>query len=237
MFDLADCVILIAGGTGMLGQAITQAAAAAGATVIVPDRGGDVAGKFPDLAASGRHLFLDGIDATSEEANGRMVEQVRERYGRLDALINTVGGYRAGKPPHETELATWDFMMSLNARATFLINRAVIPLMIEGGGGRIINTAARSALAGQAGDAAYAASKSAVIRVTESIAAAYKDQGITANAVLPGNLDTPQNRAAMPEADYSRWVSLDRLAQLYLFLASDAGAVINGALIPAYGRG
>ncbi len=236
MFDLADCVILIAGGTGMLGQAITQAAAAAGATVIVPDRGGDVAGKFPDLAASGRHLFLDGIDATSEEANGRMVEQVRERYGRLDALINTVGGYRAGKPPHETELATWDFMMNLNARATFLINRAIIPLMLASGG-RIVNTAARSAVQAEAGEIAYAASKSAVARITESIAAAYKEQGITANAVLPGNLDTPANREANPEADFNRWVSLDDLARLYLFLASAAGGVVNGALIPAYGRG
>lgn len=237
MIDFNQQVVLVTGGAGNLGQTLVRALAAAGAQVVASDRAAGLAGRFPDLTETGLHLFLDGVDATNEAANAAVVEGIRQRYGRLDALINTVGGFRAGRPPHDTDLATWEFMYQLNATTTFLVNQAVIPLMLDSGGGRIVNTASKNALAAGANDIAYAASKSAVARITESFAAAYKDRGITVNAVLPGTLDTPQNRAAMPQADTSRWVSLERLANLYLFLASEAGSVVNGALIPAYGRG
>ncbi len=237
MIDFSQQVVLVTGGAGNLGQTLVRALAAAGAQVVVSDRSAGAVGHFPDLTETGHHLFLDGVDATDEAANAGVIARIRERYGRLDALINTVGGFRAGQPPHEMELSTWEFMYRLNATTTFLVNKAVIPLMLEGGGGRIVNTASKNALAAGAGDIAYAASKSAVARITESFAAAYKDRGITVNAVLPGTLDTPQNRAAMPKADTSRWVSLEQIAKLYLFLASEAGSVVNGALIPAYGRG
>jgi NAD(P)-dependent dehydrogenase (short-subunit alcohol dehydrogenase family) len=234
MFDFSQRIVLVTGGTGNLGGAIVSALTAAGAHVIIPDRSAGVAARFPELAATDAHLLVDNIDATSEADNERLAALIAEKYGHLDVLINTVGGFRAGSLPHETDVRTWELMLSLNARTTFLSNKVVIPLMLERGG-RIVNTASKNALAGSASDMAYAASKSAVARITESFAAAYKKQGITVNAVLPGTLDTPQNRDAMPNADFSKWIPLDKLAQLYLFLASDAGSIINGALIPAYG--
>jgi len=157
------------------------------------------------------------------------------RFGRVDVLVNTVGGYRAGTLPHETSLETWEFMLDLNARSAFVTGQAVIPTMLELGRGKIINTAARSALSGSAKEVAYSAAKSAVARITESFAAAYKRNGINVNAILPGTIDTPQNREAMPNADYSRWVKPEAIAQVVLFLASDAAGPINGALIPVYG--
>jgi NAD(P)-dependent dehydrogenase (short-subunit alcohol dehydrogenase family) len=166
-----------------------------------------------------------------------MVEGALRRFGRIDVLVNAAGGYRAGTPVHDTPLETWEFLLSLNARTAFITSSAVVPAMLEQGSGKIVNVAARAALKGGAKSAAYSASKSAVLRLTESLSAELKGSGINANCVLPGTIDTPQNREAMPNADTSRWVAPEALADVILFLASDAARAVHGAAVPVYGTG
>jgi NAD(P)-dependent dehydrogenase (short-subunit alcohol dehydrogenase family) len=236
MFDFSDQVVLVTGGGGNLGGAVVQAFHAAGAHLVVPDRQPDrLASLFPGLADTKDHYLVGPVDLTQPEDMARLVDATLGRFGQIDVLVNTVGGYQAGTPPHETSLETWDFMLDLNARTAFIASRAVIPAMLERGRGKIVNTAARSALAGGANEVAYSASKSAVARLTESLAAAYKKNGINVNAILPGTIDTPQNREAMPNADHSRWVKPEAIAQVVLFLSSQAAGPIHGALIPVYG--
>jgi NAD(P)-dependent dehydrogenase (short-subunit alcohol dehydrogenase family) len=236
MFDFTDQVVIVTGASGNLGGAVTEAFLAAGARLALPDRSTDRLPKlFPDLVGSDRHYLATGIDVTNPADAKVLVQGTVRRLSRIDVLAHTVGGYRAGAPPHETSLETWDAMLNLNGRATFVINQAVVPAMLARGRGKIINVAARSALASRANEVAYSVSKSAVARITEGMAAAYKARGINVNAILPGTIDTPQNREAMPDADHSRWVKPEALAQIFLFLASEAASPINGALIPAYG--
>jgi NAD(P)-dependent dehydrogenase (short-subunit alcohol dehydrogenase family) len=161
-----------------------------------------------------------------------MVEEAAERLGRIDVLANVAGGYRAGTAVHETPLETWDFMLNLNARTAFSVSRAVIPHMLQQGAGKIIHVSARAGQQGSAKMAAYSASKSAVLRLTESMAAELKRQDINVNCVLPSTIDTPQNREAMPNADYSRWVKPEAIADVIMFLASDAARAVHGAAIP-----
>jgi NAD(P)-dependent dehydrogenase (short-subunit alcohol dehydrogenase family) len=219
-----------------LGGAVARRFASAGARLALPDRSEDkLPVKFPEMVAAESAYLATSVDLTNAEQVDAFVAETQSRFGRIDVLFNAVGGYRAGTPPHETTLDTWDFMLNLNARATFIINRAVVPAMLAQGRGKIINTAARSALSSGANEVAYSASKSAVARITESMAAAYRSQGINVNAVLPGTIDTPQNRQAMPNANPDRWVTPEAIAEIVLFLASDAAGPIHGALIPAYG--
>jgi NAD(P)-dependent dehydrogenase (short-subunit alcohol dehydrogenase family) len=236
MFDFTNQIVLVTGGSGNLGAAVARAFLSAGARLVMAERNAEhLRAQFPELAETNEHYLAAPVDLTQAEDVGRMVETALARFGQIDVLVNTVGGYRAGTPPHETPLDTWDFMLNLNARTTFNTSRAVIPSMLERGRGKIVNTAARSALAAGPNEVAYSVSKSAVARITESFAAAYKKNGINVNAILPGTIDTPQNRAAMPNADTSRWLQPEAIAQVVLFLASDAASPIHGALIPVYG--
>jgi NAD(P)-dependent dehydrogenase (short-subunit alcohol dehydrogenase family) len=180
-------------------------------------------------------LLLEGVDLTDEDAAQRMVSRVVEQFGWIDVLANTVGGFRAGNPLHETPLDTFEFMLALNARTAFILGRAVVPVMLRQGSGKIIHTAAPAGLQGRKNSAAYSASKAAVIRLTESMAAELKASGINVNCILPGTIDTPQNREAMPQADFSKWVSPEALADVFLFLASDAARAIHGAAVPVLG--
>lgn len=236
MYDFTDQVVVVTGATGNLGGAATRLFADAGAKLALPDRSKDkLPTLFPEMADSNNVYFATSVDLTHEEQVDAFVAETLSRFGRIDVLFNAVGGYQAGTPPHETALDTWDFMLNLNAHATLIINRAVIPAMLAQGRGKIINTAARSALGSGANDVAYSASKSAVARITESMAAAYKASGINVNAVLPGTIDTPQNRQAMPKADHTQWVAPESIGEVVMFLASDAAAPVHGALIPVYG--
>ena len=166
-----------------------------------------------------------------------MVAEALDRFGRIDVLVNTVGGYRGGTPVHETAIETWEYLLDLNARSMFVVSRAIIPHMLERGRGKIVNVAARLALKGSANSAVYSASKSVVVRLTESMAAELKKQGINVNCVLPGTIDTPQNRQAMPKADFSRWVEPEAVADVILFLASDAARAVQGEAVAITGRG
>lgn len=237
MFDFTDQVLVVTGGAGNLGQAVTRAFVAAGGrvAVVVRKRADAEAAFADDLPEGDNCLYVTG-DLTDESAVGDIARQVVARFGRLDVLVNTAGGIRAGTPLHETSMDVWDFMMNLNARTVLLMSRAVIPQMLAQQHGRIISVSARAALKGTAKHGPYNASKMAVIRLTETLAAELRHAGITANCILPGIIDTPANRAETPNADFSKWVSPESLANVILFLASIAAADVNGAAIPVYGR-
>lgn len=236
MTDFTDWVVMITGASGNLGSATGRAFLNGGAKLALIDRNeGLVLQEFPELRDRPDRLMCTGADLTSLEEVDRLVKRVVDHFGRIDVLVNTVGGYRAGSPLHETPLATWESMMNLNARIVFLTTRAVVPHMLGQGGGKIIHIAARPGLKGAANASAYSAAKAAVIRLVESASAELKDQGINVNCILPGTLDTPENRAALPCKDYSRWVAPESLASVILFLASDESRDIHGAAIPVYG--
>jgi NAD(P)-dependent dehydrogenase (short-subunit alcohol dehydrogenase family) len=233
MFDFSNRVVVITGAAGNLGVAVARAFQSAGAKLALVDRGADRLPKmFPELADSPQHFLATSVDLNDAAAVGRMADEAVERLGRIDVLVNTAGGYKAGTPLYETPLEDWEFLMNLNARSAFVACRAVIPHMLRQGSGKIVSVASRAALGGDAGAAAYSASKSAVVRLTESMAAELKDAGINVNCILPGIIDTPQNRQAMPGADYKRWVEPGALAEVILFLASDSARAVNGAALP-----
>ena len=237
MFDFSNRVVVVAGAPGNLGQAVARAFHAAGANLVLLDRApARLPGLFPELADSSKHLLASSVDATDVASIEQAVQATLERFGQIDVLANAIGGYRAGTPVHETPLDTWDFMLNLNARPAFILSRAVVPHMLERGSGRIIHVAARAALKGGAKAAAYSASKSALVRLVESMAAELRRKGINVNCVLPGTIDTPQNRQAMPTATHSRWVPPEAIADVILFLASDAARAVNGAAVPVYGE-
>lgn len=231
MFDFSKHVVMVTGGSGQLGETVVRAFQGAGAKLVIPDRTTDhLEQLFSDLGDG--HLLASGVDATNAAQVDQLATQVQERFGRLDILVNTLGGYRAGKPLHETSLQDWDFDLNLNAKSIFIICRAMIPLMLPQNYGKIINVSARASLAGGANHSAYSASKSAVNRLTESMAAEYFQHGLRINAVLPLALDTPRGREGQAQADYSHWITPAALAKIILFLASPDADPITGALIP-----
>lgn len=238
MFDFSNRVVVVTGAAGNLGAAAAQAFQQAGAQLVLVDRGADRLQKmFPELADAPDHFLAQGVDLGDQSAVEAMVAEAVRRLGRIDVLVNTVGGYRAGIPLHETTLADWDFLHHLNARSVFIACRAVVPQMLKQQAGRIINTSSAAGLNGEAGASAYSASKSAVIRLTESLAAELKNSGINVNCVLPGLIDTPANRAAIPGADYSRWVTPEAIAEVMLFLASAQARAVHGVALPVSGPG
>lgn len=233
MVDFSGRVVIVTGAAGNLGNAVTRAFQSAGARLTLVDRAEDRLQRlYPDMVDSSDYLLADSVDLTSAEAVQSMVDKTLERFGQIQVLVNTAGGYRAGTPVHETSLETWDFMLNLNARSVFLVSRAVIPHLLQQRYGKIINVAARVARQGRANMAVYSASKSAVVHLTESMAAELKGEGINVNCILPSTIDTPANRRAMPEADYSSWVKPQAIAEVILFLASDSASPLHGVAVP-----
>jgi NAD(P)-dependent dehydrogenase (short-subunit alcohol dehydrogenase family) len=165
----------------------------------------------------------------------RAVNGAATKFGRLDVVANIAGGFSMGPPLHETPIETWDLMMNLNARSIFYVCRAAVPHLL-GNGGAIVNIAARAAREGKARMGPYCASKAAVITLTETLAAEHKHAGVRANCILPGTIDTPENRRDMPDADFSKWVAPAALAETIMFLASDRARAISGAAVPVFGE-
>jgi len=222
---------LITGAAGNLGRAVAAAFASAGAFLLLMDLD-DKALRAAYGSDDKRKQLLraDVLDAASVAqaiAAGRL--------GRVGILCNLAGGFRMGQPVHETSEDTWELMLGLNAKSVINTARAIVPGMLAAGQGKIVNIAAMAALGGKENMGAYSASKSAVIRLTESMSAELREKGINVNCVLPSIIDTPQNRAAMPKADPWRWVAPEALAEVILFLASDAARAIHGAAIPVTG--
>lgn len=235
--DFTDRIVVITGVAGNLGTAVARAFAVAGARVALVDRSPERLFKLlPEIAGAPDHFVAPPTDVTEADSVMASIDAIHKHFGRIDVLVNTAGGYRAGTPLHETPLGDWDFMLNLNARSVFLSCRSVIPKMLEQHFGKIVNVSSRAALGGDAYHAAYSVSKTAVVRLTESMAGELKHAGINVNCVMPGLIDTPQNRAAMPDGDFSKWVSPEAIADVILFLASDGARAINGAAIPVYGR-
>ncbi|MCS7209212.1 MAG: SDR family oxidoreductase [Fimbriimonadales bacterium] len=237
-FDFTDKVVLITGATGALGRVVARQFHQAGATLALGARDETLLHQlFADLALDPQHLLVGGIDLCQPEDCDRLAHAVEDRFGRLDALVNTVGGFTAGPPVHATPVEDWERMLAINLRTAFLVSRAIAPVLIRSGGGAIVHVSGRAGLAGFGGGAGYCAAKAGVIRLTESLSAELKEHGINVNCVLPGTIDTPANRAARPEADFSRWVAPEALGAVILFLCSPAASAIHGAAIPVYGLG
>ncbi len=235
--NFQDKVVFVSGAGGNLGSAAAKLFLASGANLILVDFSPDTLGElFPEQLNSDQHLVFQGIDVNNPDSLNQILEKMMARFGKIDVLVNTIGGYQGSAPIHETSSDTWDQLFDLNARTAFNLSKAIIPLMLNARSGKIIHVAARAGIKGSAGQAVYSAAKGAVIRMTESMAQELKFDGINVNCVLPGTIDTPQNRAAMPDADFNRWVSPDAIAQVILFLASNSARGINGASIPVYGQ-
>ena len=220
--------VMITGAAGNLGRAVAAAFAGRAANLVLLDRRTPA----PPPQAKALALEADLLDAASVQA---AVDQAIGRFGRIDVLCNIAGAFRMGSPVHETRAEDWDFLLDVNARSLLNTARAVVPRMLAAGGGKIVNVGAFAAQKGAANMGAYVASKSAVIRLTESMAAELREHGINVNCVLPTTLDTPENRAAMPQADPRRWVAPEDLAEAIAFLASDAARAIHGAALPVTG--
>lgn len=235
MANLSGKIVVITGAAGNLGRALAQVVQESGATRVLFDRSHDSLAKIYG-ENSARTQLVGNADLTDETSVNSAVAAVLKHHGRIDALGHTVGGFAGGKKVHEDDLANWELMYRMNVHTTLLMCRAVVPVMLKQGAGAIVTVGARAALAGVPGLAAYCASKSAVIRLTESLAQELKDSGITANGVLPGTIDTPQNRRDMPNADFSKWVAPTAIANVMAFLMSGEASVVSGAFVPVYGR-
>jgi NAD(P)-dependent dehydrogenase (short-subunit alcohol dehydrogenase family) len=238
MPDFKDRVVVVSGAAGNLGGVISHAFARLGAkTGLLDRRPGRLQEVCGQLAEDPSHLLIGNVNMTDPDSVEDSFQQIIDRHGRVDILINTIGGFRGGTPVHETNPEDWEFMFDLNVRSVFLSCRSAVPHMLKQGSGRIVNIGARPGLKGTANSGAYSGAKSAVIRLTESLSEELKDYGINVNCVLPGHLDTPENREQTPDSDFSGWVAPSAVADVILFLASDAASAVHGSTIPAYGTG
>jgi len=229
-FEGRTCVVT--GAAGNLGRAVAAAFESHGASLALVDHDDEALRSL--YGEEGGRRSLIGANLLDPSSVAQALGGVR--FARIDILCNIAGGFRMGQPVHETSDDTWDLMLGLNARSVINVARAVVPGMIAAGNGKIVNIAALAGLAGKADMGAYSASKAAVIRLTESMSAELRDKGINVNCIMPSIIDTPQNRAAMPKADPGRWVTPQALAEVVMFLASDAASAIHGAAIPVTGR-
>ena len=235
MFDFTDKVIVVTGAAGNLGRAVVDTFLAAGGTVCGMDhRQGRLVEMFPEHAGT-LHIY-ENVDLTDREALIALRKQIQAEVGQVDALVNTVGGFTMGERVDQISTETWDRMMDINVRSLLNASAAFVPSMLAAGGGKIVTVSAGAALKGGAKMGAYAAAKAAVLRLTESMAAELKASNIQANCILPGTIDTPENRQAMPDADFDKWVTPEQIARVILFLSSPDADAITGAAVPITGR-
>jgi NAD(P)-dependent dehydrogenase (short-subunit alcohol dehydrogenase family) len=222
-------VVLVTGASGGLGTYVTHAFLDAGATVIGTSR------KIQQSDFSSPSFTAVVAEISSHEGAHALVDQVVARFGKLDVLAHTVGGFAGGQSIADTDDATFQRMLDLNLNSVFHILRATIPALRQRGNGRIVAIGSRAALQPGAGIGVYSASKAAMVSLIRTVALENKDVGLTANVILPGTMDTPANRKSIPNADFSKWVRPSTVASLITWLAGDAGKDVNGAVIPVYG--
>lgn len=234
---MTESTVLVTGGAGTIGRAVSRAFLEAGARVAVPVYKTDVPDALDELRGGfGERIHSFALDLTTERGAEAAVRDVLEWSGRLDAVVHMVGGYAGGTPLAETPIEIWDRMLDLNLKSAFLVARAALPPMLAAGRGSFVFVSSRAARTGRSGMAAYAVAKAGLLTLTEAIAEEYGARRIRANAVLPGVVDTEANRQAMPDADHSAWTRPEEIARVILFLASDGAEAINGAAVPVYGR-
>ncbi len=234
VYDFDSQVAVVTGAAGNLGSTVAKLFHRAGAKLALVDIGFD-----RSQQASWRHAENVGLfeaDLTDVNQVNHSVNRVIQRFRRIDVLANVAGGFRMGPLVHETPVQDWDFMLDMNAKSVFLMCRAVIPHMLKRKKGRVVNVAARAAVEGKARMAPYCISKAAVITLTQSLAAEHKHNNINVNCILPGTIDTPQNRADMPGSNFSNWVPPAELANEILHLCSKQANGVTGAAVPVYGK-
>ena len=222
--EFENKVVVVTGAAGALGRAVVAHFA---------DRGARIAQL--DLLEIGNDHYSATCDLTDADSCSAAVDALVGELGSINVLANIAGGFTMGDAVHETSAETWEFMMGLNAGSVFNMAKAVVPVMLKAGGGKIINIGAGAGQHGVGQMGAYSASKSVVIRLTETMSAELKEQGINVNCILPSIIDTPRNRADMPDADFSAWVTPAAMAEVVGFLASGAAAPIHGAAVPVTG--
>lgn len=222
--EFENRVVLVTGAAGALGRAVVEYFAERGATIAQLD-----------VLEIGNAHYAATCDLTDADSCKAAVDAIVDKLGGIDVLANIAGGFTMGETVHETSSETWDLMMGLNAGSVLNMAGAVVPVMLKAGGGKIINVGAGAGQKGAGRMGAYGASKSVVIRLTESMAEELKEQDINVNCILPSIIDTERNRADMPDADFSRWVRPEAMAQVIGFLASKAAAPIHGAAVPVSG--
>lgn len=236
--NLSGKVLVITGADGALGGAVATVLGKYGARLALITHGPVPSGVA--AASASDVLHFGGIDLTLPDAARSVMDSVVKQAGRIDGLINVAGGFRWEKVAGGS-LDAWDSMYALNLKTAVAACQAALPHLLQAGGGpmragRIVNVGALGAAKAAAGMGAYAASKAGVAKLTEALADELKGRGITVNAILPSTLDTPRNRLDMPEADFSRWVTLTEAAEVIAFLVSDEASAVTGALIPVVGR-
>lgn len=222
-------VVLVTGADGGLGTYVTQAFLDAGATVIGTSR------KIQQSDFTRGDFVAFPAEISTQAGATALVEGILARFGKLDALAHTVGGFAGGQSVADTDDATFQRMFDLNVNSFLHILRASIPPLRKSGCGRVIAIGSRAAVEPGAGVGAYSASKAAMVSLVKTVAAENRDAAVTANVILPGTMDTPANRMAMPGTEFSKWVQPANVAGLAVWLASDAARDINGAAIPVYG--
>lgn len=231
-----DSTVLVTGGAGNLGRAVTRALLERGARVAVPFYKTDAPGVLDSLKGEfGDRLNAFALDLTTERGAEQAIRQTLEWTGRIDALAHLVGGYAGGLKLADTPLELWDRMMDLNLKSAWLMAKFAVPKMVDSGGGSLVVVSSRAAREKRAEQGAYSIAKAGLLTLVETIAEEYGPRGIRANAVLPGVIDTPANRAAMPDADHARWPAPADVAKVVVFLASADAGIVNGAAVPVYG--
>jgi NAD(P)-dependent dehydrogenase (short-subunit alcohol dehydrogenase family) len=233
-----DKIALVTGGTGGLGREVTVAFLEAGATIIVTYQ---VPEEFAAVVAAAQRIGATppvgmSVDVTDSQAVEKFIAGIVAQHGRLDILVNTVGGYAGGTNLWEVDPGTYDKMLQLNLKAGFVLARAIVPQMIRQNRGWIVNIASKAAFDHAAGGALYEASKAAALAMMDSLAADVKPYNINVNSILPSIIDMAANRKAMPGADFAKWPKPEEIARVILFLCSEESRVIHGAAIPVYGR-
>lgn len=231
-YNFSNKVVFIAGGTGAFGRTLVKKFLDSGAKTIASFRNETEAAK---LKSANPQAEIIKLDISSETEILKMVPLLIGKFAKIDVLVNTVGGYLGGKNVTQLGEEEWDAMMNLNLKSAFLISKHMIPVMKSGNGGKIIHVSSRTGLKSDGYDSAYAASKAALIRFVDSISQEFREDKININCILPTIIDTEANRRAMPNADFSKWLSPEDLANVVLFLCSSDSKVINGAAIPTYG--
>jgi NAD(P)-dependent dehydrogenase (short-subunit alcohol dehydrogenase family) len=235
VYDFTNKVVLVTGGTGALGSTITKSFSACGAKVIstyLLDKNID------QLKFQGKSkIQLIKTDVSNEEDVRKLCSNILKDYGQIDILVNVVGGYIGGKSIAELDERDWNLMMNINLKSAFLISKHVIPTMAAARSGKIVHISSMTGLKAAGFDSAYAASKAGLIRFVDSLAEEGKEFNVNVNCIMPSIIDTKANRAAMPSADFGKWVNPQDLANVILFLCSDGAKFITGAAIPTYGLG
>lgn len=236
--ELIGKVVIVTGSVGNLGAAVVSRLHAEKMKIVLVDRSPErLKSALAQHGLSDADSLTATTDVTKKDDVAKLVTETVDKFGRIDALVNVAGGFKATGPVSELDEETWDFMLNLNGRSVFLMSGSVAKSMLDKGvKGRIVTVASRSGLQGEPNIAAYAASKSLALRLTEAMAGELLPHGITVNAVLPSVIDTPQNRQGQPNADYTKWVAPESIADVIAFLLSDASRDISGVAIPIYGR-